>query len=718
MSSGIDFFAKNALRPTVSYRASVVLAYLFLAIVCGLGMSNEFGHIDENVTTLARERGNVLFRLVELTRDWNALHGGVYVRVSEHTQPNPYLSHPQRDLETTDGVRLTMINPAYMTRQIAEIAEKANGVKYHITSLNPIRPANMPDAWEAEALRAFEAHSQREVLSLINLETDPVHRFMAPLLVKEACLPCHKKQGYQLGQVRGGISITMPAREVLEIRHEQRQRTMLTYGAAGLIIGLLMHFAIWRSRRHFLRLHELTAGQENLIVERTQALSSANSQLIDEIAERRRNEALIAESEARYRSVIETSQDGILIMQAPTFEIVFANERAAAMLGLLPERLLGRPVIDFVFEPDRPMVAERLGQRLRGLPVSAAARCRFADPEVGRVRVCDVHIARIESDAGLLQWVVSVQDVTDRLASERALQISAAVMESATEGIVVTDVDNHIIQVNPAFTAISGYRPQEVLGKDPRLLGAGRHSDGFFKDMWARLASEGHWAGEVWNKRPDGTVYVVWLAISSIHGGALESGGRHVATFIDITQRKEMEELLRHKAHSDPLTNLPNRALFYDRLQMVQTQARRYGEQFGLLYLDLDYFKNVNDTLGHAAGDALLIEAARRLVLAVRDSDTVARLGGDEFAVILPKISGQGEVEEVAQRIVLEMAREFHLEVDVARISASVGIALYPVHGEDLDVLKQHADMALYAVKRAGRNGYQVYLPGPALKAD
>ena len=209
----------------------------------------------------------------------------------------------------------------------------------------------------------------------------------------------------------------------------------------------------------------------------------------------------------------------------------------------------------------------------------------------------------------------------------------------------MTDVENRIIQVNPAFTAISGYRPQEVLGKDPRILGAGRHPAEFFESMWGALASDGRWAGEVWNKRPDGTVYVAWLAISTIRNDALESGGRHLATFTDITQRKEMEELLRHKAHSDPLTNLPNRALFYDRLQMAQTQARRYDENFALLYLDLDYFKNVNDSLGHAAGDELLIEAARRLVLAVRDADTVARLGGDEFAVILPKVSMQGEVE-------------------------------------------------------------------------
>ena len=703
--------------PTLGYRASVSLAYILVVAFCMIGVANEFRHIDENATTLARERGNVLFRLVELTRDWNAMHGGVYVPVSEQAPPNPYLEHPRRDLETIDGVRLTMINPAYMTRQIAEIAEKSNGVKYHITSLNPIRPANAPDPWEAEALRIFETRSQREILSLIDQEGGAVHRFMAPLLVKEACLSCHQKQGYRIGQVRGGISVTMPAGEVLAIRQAQRERTVLTFAVAGLVIGLMMHVAIWRSRRYFLRLRELTAGQESLIVERTRELACANAQLTEEIADRGRKEELIAESEARYRSVIETSQDGILIMQAPSFELVFANERAAAILGLSPALLIGRPVLDFVFSEDRAAVVERLSQRLSGQALSSVYRCRVSDPAGSRVRVCSVHVARIDTDADVLQWVVSVQDVTDRLASERALQISSAVMESASEGIMVTDVENRIIQVNPAFTAISGYRPQEVLGKDPRILGAGRHPAEFFESMWGALASDGRWAGEVWNKRPDGTVYVAWLAISTIRNDALESGGRHLATFTDITQRKEMEELLRHKAHSDPLTNLPNRALFYDRLQMAQTQARRYDENFALLYLDLDYFKNVNDSLGHAAGDELLIEAARRLVLAVRDADTVARLGGDEFAVILPKVSMQGEVEEVAQRIVVEMAREFNLAAGTVRVSASVGIAIYPVHGEDLDLLKQRADTALYAVKQAGRNAYQVYHPTVGMKA-
>ena len=703
---------ENDIFLSLGYRAWLVIAYALVAVLCALGISMEFRQIDENVEVLARERGSVLFRLVELTRDWNAQLGGVYAPVTESTQPNPYLTHPRRDLLTTDGMHLTMVNPAFMTRQIAEIAEKADGVKYHITSLKPIRPANAADAWEAESLRAFENGSRDETLSLQKGESGPVHRYMAPLYIKSACLGCHAEQGYKLGEVRGGISVSMPAEKILDVRSTQRTRVLSIFGAAGLLVALLMHYVIRRSHRNFLRMQEASAGQERLIADRTQALSLANDQLLGEVAERKCKEALISESEARYRSVIETSQNAIVIMQAPDFIITFANEQAATMIGMQSEQLLNRALIDFIHAPDRALAAERLARRARGEPVSAMIRLHFARPDGTHIRTGDVHVAPIESASSQQQWVISVHDVTERLANERALQISAAVMESASEGIVVTDAGNKIIQVNPAFTAITGYRPQEVMGKDPGILSAGRHDSAFFSDMWQALDREGHWAGEVWNRRPDGKVYVVWLAISAIHGEGAESGGRHVATFIDITQRKEVEDLLRHRAQSDPLTDLPNRALFHDRLQMALTQARRYGEEFALFYVDLDHFKDVNDTFGHAAGDELLVEASRRLLQAVRQSDTVARLGGDEFAVILPKIGSQLEVEEIAQRVVAALARPFLLDAGEAKLSASVGVAIYPQHGEDLETIRVSADAALYAVKQAGRNAYRFAPPG------
>ena len=691
----------------LGYRSWVVGAYLLVGLLTGFLLSSEFKDIDERMATLARERGSVLFHLVELTRDWNALHGGVYVPVTETTQPNPYLKHPRRDLQTVDGVRLTMINPAYMTRQIAELAEQSDGVRYHITSLRPIRPANAPDPWESRALKSFE-EGRSEVLELVTDAHGARHRYMAPLIVKHQCLKCHADGGYKLGEIRGGISVSMPAEKMLAIRESERGRTTWVFGGGALCLVLLIHIVIARSRRHFLHLQEISAGQERLIAERTADLSRVNDQLLAEIGERKRSEALITESEARYRSVLETSQDAILIIQAPDFRITYANEQAAVLSGVDVEEINGRPLLDFVADSDKQAVEGRLQRRLHGEQVSPTSRVRFARPDGSNLRVGDVHVARIEDTTHAPQWVINIKDVTDRLADERELQIAAAVIENASEGIVVTNSDNAIIQVNPAFTTITGYRPDAVLGKDPRCLGSGRHDAEFFRVMWHELDSNGRWEGEVWNRRADGTLYLVWLSISAIQGEGAESGGRHVATFIDITQRKEVEELLRHRAQSDPLTDLPNRTLFYDRLQVALVLARRYNHQFALFYLDLDHFKEVNDTMGHAAGDQLLVETGERLTLSVRDSDTVARLGGDEFAVILPNIGGRQEAEEVARRIVASLAQPFHLSCGTAQVSVSVGIAIYPEHGSELEPLRASADAALYAVKQSGRNGYRI----------
>jgi diguanylate cyclase (GGDEF)-like protein/PAS domain S-box-containing protein len=689
------------------YALWLAVAYVCVAALCALVIHAEFRQIDHQVATLARERGSALFHLVELMRDWNAGHGAVYVPATEVTQPNPYLKHPKRDALTTDGVLLTMVNPAYMTRQLAEIAEQADGVKFHITSLKTIRPANAADPWESEALRLFE-QGRSEVLEEQNVGGVAVHRYMAPLYIKQPCLKCHAELGYKLGDVRGGISVTMPADKILAIRATQRQRVVLTFGGAAVAIALLLHFAASRSRRHFLHLREVSAGQERLIAERTQALSDANDHLRDEVAERKRQELQIRESEARYRSVIETSQNAFVIIQAPDSVITFANEQAGALLGLEMIQIIGQPLLSFVTAQDRESVAERLARRFRGEPAPPVSRIHFARPDGSNPRVGDVHLAPIDGAGEPAQWVFSIKDITERLADEQALQISAAVMESASEGIIVTDAARRIIQVNPAFTAITGYRPHEVMNKDLRFLGSGRHDAEFFRVLWQKLESDGHWEGEVSNRRPDGSVYVVWLSISAISGDLPESRGRHVATFIDISQRKEIEELLRHRAQSDPLTDLPNRSLFYDRLQVALNQAHRYGRECALLYIDLDYFKGVNDRMGHAAGDQLLVETAHRLVQEVRESDTVARLGGDEFAVILPMIGGWAEVEEVAGRVVAALGQPFVLPGGEARISASVGVAIYPEHGADLEHICASADAALYAVKEAGRNGYRL----------
>ncbi|MBS3936692.1 MAG: diguanylate cyclase [Sulfuritalea sp.] len=301
------------------------------------------------------------------------------------------------------------------------------------------------------------------------------------------------------------------------------------------------------------------------------------------------------------------------------------------------------------------------------------------------------------------------EEVAARRRQDEALRLADTVFESAAEAIIVTDADNNIVRVNPAFTAITGYTPAEVMGRNPRLLKSGRHGAEFYRNLWDNLNRVAHWEGEIWNRYKNGDIRVEWLSITRIPNG--QGCVRHLAVFHDITRRKEAEEQLRFQAHHDALTELPNRVLFMDRLQLAINQARRYRRHFALLFIDLDRFKDVNDSLGHSAGDQLLGEAAQRLTSCVRETDTVARLGGDEFAIILTEMTDDDEAEQVARRAVALLNQPYPLDAGTARISGCVGIALYPVHGREIEQLLRNADSALYAAKAGGRNTYRIYAP-------
>jgi diguanylate cyclase (GGDEF)-like protein/PAS domain S-box-containing protein len=546
------------------------ILFVVVAFAISVSFALSWRQTDANMHSVARERGAALFRLLELTRNWNARHGGVYVPVTDVTQPNPYLEHDQRDLLTRDGVQLTMINPAYMTRQIAGIARRADGIQLHITSLKPIRPDNAPDAWEAEALRRFEGGLD-EIVEMMP-GSPAAHRYMAPLKVTGDCLQCHERQGYVTGQVLGGISVTMPTENLLQIRDADRIRSsvehLLMFGAVAGLLYLLVR----RTRNHMRTLEKIAIEQEQVILDRTHDLSQTNMKLEDQLA---------------------------------------------------------------------------------------------------------------------------------------AGELAAAVFENAVEAIIVADEQRRFIQVNPAFSLMTGFAPNEVLGQPVKLLKSDRHPLKFYVEIWKTLKRDNRWQGEVWNRRKNGEVFVVWLSMSRVTRTGQPV--RFVATLTDITRSKELEEELRHRAYHDPLTDLPNRALFADRLRVAILQGQRRQRGFALCFIDLDYFKPVNDQFGHAAGDDLLVETAKRLRLCVRAADTIARLGGDEFAAILTDTGSRAEVEDVAARIVLELARPFELSAGTANISCSIGVALFPEHGADAEALQRNADIALYGVKESSRNAWRIF---------
>lgn len=288
-------------------------------------------------------------------------------------------------------------------------------------------------------------------------------------------------------------------------------------------------------------------------------------------------------------------------------------------------------------------------------------------------------------------------------------RLSRLVFENALEGITVTDAQSRIQMVNRAFTETTGYEAQEVIGQTPAVLKSGHQDHAFYSTFWNALRENGEWRGEIWNRRKDGTVYAEWLNVNAVRNshGVVE---HYVAMFSDITERKRQEERITFQAFHDALTGLPNRLLFGDRLEQAIAQAQRHTERTpALMFLDLDRFKQINDTLGHDAGDLLLREVAARLRKCVRATDTVARLAGDEFVVLLPEISTEEAAREVGEKILSSMNEPVDLGAESRVVTTSIGISMYPRDGQDADTLLKKADTAMYQVKTTGRAGMVFY---------
>lgn len=299
--------------------------------------------------------------------------------------------------------------------------------------------------------------------------------------------------------------------------------------------------------------------------------------------------------------------------------------------------------------------------------------------------------------------------VTEHEQNAQSIRLAAAVFDSSSEGIIITARDGRILQVNPAFTRVTGYPREDVIGCNPRIFASGRHDVEFYRRLWHEVLTAGQWQGEIWNRRKNGEEYPEWLSICSIRAPSGEVD-YFVATFSDITERKRAEDRIIHQAYHDALTNLPNRVLFRDRLEQSLAFARRMRhKKVALLFIDLDRFKLVNDSLGHAAGDQLLQQVAQRLRDIGRQTDTLARLGGDEFTILLPDVDHVEEAMVVADKVLEALKPPFAVGGRDIFVSASIGISMYPDDGADVDVLMKHADTAMYRVKKEGRNGFHIY---------
>ncbi len=296
----------------------------------------------------------------------------------------------------------------------------------------------------------------------------------------------------------------------------------------------------------------------------------------------------------------------------------------------------------------------------------------------------------------------------ERKIDEEDLQLAATVFQASPEAITITDANNRIVAVNPAFTRITQYEAQEVIGQDPKLLSSGQQGKEFYRSMWSSIQTIGSWQGEIINRRKNGETYSEWLTINTVRDENGEVRQR-IAIFSDITDKKRNEEIIWRQANYDVLTGLPNRRLFHDRLMQELKREEREQQSLALMFIDLDHFKEVNDTLGHEAGDNLLVQASKRIAGCIRESDTLARLGGDEFTVILPGLYDPKRLGALADNIISVLAKPFSIGETSAYVSASIGITLYPQDADNLSSLLKNADQAMYVAKSRGRNQYSYF---------
>ncbi|TAJ80187.1 MAG: EAL domain-containing protein [Gallionellaceae bacterium] len=316
----------------------------------------------------------------------------------------------------------------------------------------------------------------------------------------------------------------------------------------------------------------------------------------------------------------------------------------------------------------------------------------------------------LDHDGKAIGLIGLAVDITERKRAEDWFRLTAKVFSNTLEGIIVTDVNCNIIEVNEAFTKINGYAREEVLGKNARLLQSGYQNRAFYENMWNSIVTTGHWTGEVWNRKKNGELYAEWLTISAISNEQGEVT-HYVGISSDITMLKQHETQLERIAHYDALTGIPNRTLLNDRMQQAIARAARERNMMAVCYLDLDGFKPINDTMGHDAGDRVLIEIAQRLQHTVRGGDTVARLGGDEFVILLLGLERGEECNTTLERMLAIISEPIDIKGKPSVLSASIGVSIYPLDEEDTDTLLRHADQAMYMAKQSGKNRFHIYDP-------
>lgn len=431
--------------------------------------------------------------------------------------------------------------------------------------------------------------------------------------------------------------------------------------------------------------------------------------LIIDVTERKLAQTKLEQSQQEYRELVESVQ-AIMWRADPTGAFTFVSHEAEALLGYPLEAWTETPTFwqDHIHPDDRDWVVKFcISESMKLKSHVFDYRMMAAD---GRVVWMQDVVRVIPNKSGTrpIELVGVMLDITARKEAEASSRLSNQVFENTAEGIVITDANFNVLEVNQAYINITGYARDEIIGRPPVVMETNLHEQQYYDDIWQAITTYGQWVGEIWNRRKNGESYPEWLSISTVSDakGQIQN---YVAVFTDITLRKQSEERLQFLANHDALTHLPNRSLLQERIDQALLRAQRSQAKVSVLFIDLDRFKVINDTLGHLAGDMLLQEVAKRLRECLRVSDTVARQGGDEFVVLVEDFADTQYLTAVARKIMSVLAQPFILLNQELYISASIGISVYPQDGEDLFSLLKNADVAMYRAKELGKNTFHFY---------
>ncbi|WP_455200370.1 EAL domain-containing protein [Kaarinaea lacus] len=429
----------------------------------------------------------------------------------------------------------------------------------------------------------------------------------------------------------------------------------------------------------------------------------------------------LKETEIQYEALQGTVSEGVVTCGA-TGVIESINPMAAQMLGIPTDEVPGKRLTEFLDSDSQHGVEQylqsALSNRVDLLPrLKEEVEAKRTD---GTRFPMELTISSTRL-SGRYVFTCILSDITFIKQKEEELQLAATAFETHT-AILITSVKGTILRVNPAFTQITGYTEEEAVGANPKMLQSGHHGKDFYDVFWHSIKTTGKWEGEIWNKRKNGEIYPEWQTITAVKNNAGEVT-HYVATFQDITERKQTQALIEHHAFYDALTNLPNRRMMLDRLNQELSAARRHQIYGALLFLDLDHFKNLNDSMGHAVGDSLLQQMAKRLSHHVRVEDTVSRLGGDEFVVLLSNLgpdknTATATANTIAKKIHGSISRPYQLEGHSFNFTSSIGITLFPFENDTADDVLKHADAAMYRAKGKGRNAICFYQSSMQAEAD